>query len=204
MLQNITDFMEKSGGMTGGHMKRTGKLIEIFLDLFKLVDLYPKASLGWDEDSFIRSALLHDLGKISIKDSILYKPGRLTNAEFEEMKGHTLWGLEIIEELQKKSSSSVFLRYAKILIGTHHEWWDGSGYPSGLKGRQIPLQGRIMAVVDVYDALISERPYKKPFSHYEAVKLILKGRGSHFDPVLVDLFIAGSDRFAKASYESIM
>ena len=190
--------------MTGGHMKRTGKLIEIFLDLFKLVDLYPKASLGWDEDSFIRSALLHDLGKISIKDSILYKPGRLTNAEFEEMKGHTLWGLEIIEELQKKSSSSVFLRYAKILIGTHHEWWDGSGYPSGLKGRQIPLQGRIMAVVDVYDALISERPYKKPFSHYEAVKLILKGRGSHFDPVLVDLFIAGSDRFAKASYESIM
>jgi len=190
--------MEKSGGMTGGHMKRTGRYIGLFLDLFMKVNLFPQVILSWDRDSFIRSALLHDLGKISVRNSILFKPGRLTRAEFEEMKTHTLRGIEIFKELQDHNSGNT-LKYAKICIGTHHEWWDGSGYPNGLKGRQIPLQGRIMAIVDVYDALISKRPYKKPFNHKEAVKLIMQGRGSHFDPLLADLFQAGSDRFAEAS-----
>jgi len=190
--------MEKSGGMTGGHMKRTGKYIGLFLDLFAWVNLFPQIVLSWDRDSFIKSALLHDLGKISIKNSILYKPGRLTRTEFEEMKTHTLCGIEIIKELQMNSSSVNILKYARICIGTHHEWWDGSGYPQGLKGRQIPLQGRIMAIVDVYDALISVRPYKRAFSHDEAVTTIARGRGSHFDPLLTDLFQAGADRFAEA------
>ena len=201
ILQNITDFMERTGGITGGHMERTGRYIGIFIDMLKGENIYHKASLSWDKDSFVRSALLHDLGKISVKDSILYKPGKLTRAEYEEMKNHTLLGLKIIEALQKYSSSNVLLKYAKILIGTHHEWWNGSGYPNGLKGRQIPLQGRIMAIVDVYDALISERPYKKPFSHNEAVGSILQGRGSHFDPFLADLFLAGSGRFEEAGRE---
>ena len=194
LLQSITDYMERSGGMTGGHMKRTGRYIGLFLDLFTWVNLFPQVVHSWDRDSFIRSALLHDLGKISVKNSILYKPGRLTKAEFEEMKTHTLWGLQIVEALQKSSSGNI-LKYAKICIGTHHEWWDGSGYPQGLKGREIPLQGRIMAIVDVYDALISERPYKRSFSHDEALTLIMRGRGNHFDPLLVDLFLAGADRF---------
>ena len=191
----MTDFIEKSGGITGGHMERTGRYIGIFIDMLKGETIYHKASLSWDKDSFIRSALLHDLGKISVKDSILFKPGKLTRAEYEEMKSHTLSGLKIIEALSMYSSSNVLLKYAKILIGTHHEWWNGSGYPHGLKGRQIPLQGRIMAIVDVYDALISERPYKKPFSHDEAMVLILQGRGSHFDPFLADLFLNGSNLF---------
>ena len=179
-------------------MERTGRYVGIFIDMLKGENIYHEASLSWDKDSFIQSALLHDLGKISVKDSILYKPGKLTRAEYEEMKTHTLSGLKIIEALSNYSSSNVFLKYAKILIGTHHEWWNGSGYPSGLRGRQIPLQGRIMAIVDVYDALISKRPYKKPFSHDEAVILILQGRGSHFDPLLADLFLAGSKHFAEA------
>ena len=187
--------MEKSGGMTGGHMRRTGRYIGIFLDLLGWVNLFPKVILSWDRDSFIRSAQLHDLGKISVKNSILFKPGRLTKAEFEEMKTHIYWGIEIIEELQKYSSPGDVFKYTKTCIGTHHEWWDGSGYPLGLKGRQIPLQGRIMAIVDVYDALVSERPYKKPYCHDEAVRLIMQGRRSHFDPLLADLFLAGSRRF---------
>ena len=190
--------MERSGGITGGHMERTGRYIGIFIDMLKGENIYHKASLSWDKDSFIRSALLHDLGKISVKDSILYKPGKLTRAEYEEMKTHTLSGLKIIEDISKHSSSNVFLKYAKILIGTHHEWWDGSGYPNGLKGRQIPLQGRIMAIIDVYDALISERPYKKPYSHDDAVFTILSERGSHFDPFLADLFLTASGRFEQA------
>jgi len=190
--------MEKSGGITGGHMERTGRYIGIFMDMLNGENIYHKASLSWDKDSLVRSALLHDLGKISVKDSILYKPGKLTRAEYKEMKTHTLSGLKIIDELSGYSPSDVLLKYAKILIGTHHEWWDGSGYPCGLRGRQIPLQGRIMAIVDVYDALISKRPYKKPFSHDEAVILILQGRGSHFDPLLADLFLAGSKRFKEA------
>ena len=199
MLQKITGFMEKSGGITAGHMGRTSRYIGLFMDLLKWEDLYPEAFLSWDRDSFIRSALLHDLGKISVKDSIVYKPGRLTREEYEEMKNHTLMGLELIESLQNYSSSTILLKYAKILIGTHHEWWNGSGYPLGLKGRQIPLQGRIMAIVDVYDALVSERPYKRPFSHDEAVLTILQGRGNHFDPILADLFLAGSDFFERVA-----
>ena len=191
--------MERSGGITDGHMERTGRYIGIFIDMLKGENIYHKASLSWDKDSFIRSALIHDLGKISVKDSILHKPGKLTRTEYEEMKTHTLSGLKIIDELSGYSSSNVLLKYAKVLIGTHHEWWDGSGYPRGLKGRQIPLQGRIMAIVDVYDALISERPYKRPFSHEEAVVLILQGRGSHFDPFLADLFLAGSGLFEEVA-----
>ena len=199
ILQNITNFMEKSGGITGGHMKRTSRYIGLFLDMLKWENIYPEASLAWDRDYFIRSALIHDLGKISVKDRIVFKPGKLTKSEYEEMKTHTLLGIEIIEALQRYSSPNMLLTYAKIIIGTHHEWWDGSGYPHGLRGRQIPLQGRIMAIVDVYDALISERPYKKPFSHEEAEVVIFRGRGSHFDPVLADLFLDSANVFAEAA-----
>ena len=200
ILQSMTSFMEKSGGITGGHMERTGRYVALFLDMLKWKNTYIKSYISWDKDSFIRSAVLHDLGKISIRNSIIYKPGKLTSSEFEEMKRHTLSGIEVIEALQKHAPLDKYLEYAKILIGTHHEWWDGSGYPKGLKGRQIPLQGRIMAIIDVYDALISERPYKRPYTHEEAMVLILEGRGSHFEPALVDLFLSGSRLFKQASH----
>ena len=191
--------MERSGGITAGHMGRTGRYVGIFLDMLRWKNIHYDASLSWDRDFFVNSALLHDLGKISVKDSIVFKPGKLTRQEFEEMKAHTLLGIEIIEALQSYSASSLLLKYAKILVGTHHEWWDGSGYPCGLRGRQIPLQGRILAIVDVYDALISARPYKRPYSHDEAMLIIFRGRGSHFDPSLVDIFLDCSSRFAEAS-----
>jgi putative two-component system response regulator len=129
------------------------------------------------------------VGKIAISDQILRKPGKLDSEEFEEMKKHAAFGVQIIERIEESTSASDFLKYAKIFAGTHHEKWDGSGYPGGLAGENIPLQGRIMALADVYDALVSERPYKKAFSHTEAVKIIYDGKGTQFDPALTDVFI---------------
>jgi putative two-component system response regulator len=137
----------------------------------------------------LQSSQLHDVGKIAISDRILQKPGRLDPEEFDEMKKHAAFGAQIIERIEASTSASDFLKYAKIFAGTHHEKWDGSGYPNGLAGEDIPLQGRIMALADVYDALVSERPYKKAFSHTTAVKIIQDGQGSQFDPALTDIFI---------------
>ncbi|MDR1286750.1 MAG: HD domain-containing protein, partial [Treponema sp.] len=124
------------------------------------------------------------------------KPGKLSFEEFEVMKKHAAIGEKIIEVIMKTNSENDFLYHAKIFAGTHHEKWDGSGYPRGLKNSMIPLQGRLMAVADVYDALIAARPYKQPLSTREAERIILEGRGKHFDPVLVDLFQELAPRFA--------
>jgi putative two-component system response regulator len=160
-------------------------------------DLYKEEVKSWDREFFLQSSQLHDLGKISISDSILLKPGRLTPEEFETMKNHTLFGVKIIEEIEKDTPDNSFLQYAKVLAGTHHEKWDGSGYPDGLKGHDIPLPGRLMAIADVYDALISVRPYKEPISHEKAVNIIAEGKGSHFEPGLIDMFLLVADKFAQ-------
>jgi putative two-component system response regulator len=123
------------------------------------------------------------------------KPAALTKEEFDEMKKHTTFGETVIEKIQQSSRESVFLTHAKIMAGTHHEKWDGSGYPRGIAGSNIPLQGRMMALVDVYDALISERPYKKAFSPEQAVQIIKEGGGTQFDPALMDVFVAAAQRF---------
>jgi putative two-component system response regulator len=146
---------------------------------------------SWDVELLIQSSQLHDIGKIAIKDSILKKPGKLTQEEFEEMKQHVLVGVGFIDKLEDNDDEEEnirFLRYAKIFIAFHHEKWDGSGYPYGLSGENIPLLGRMMAIADVYDALTSERPYKKAFNHEEALRIIVEGKGAHFDPGLVGLF----------------
>jgi putative two-component system response regulator len=128
------------------------------------------------------------VGKIGISDTILNKPGKLTPEEFEIMKKHAIIGEEAIDSIMKMSKKNDFLHHAKIFAGTHHEKWNGTGYPRGLKGAEIPLQGRIMAIADVYDALIAYRPYKAPLSVAESKEIILGGAGSHFDPVLIELF----------------
>jgi putative two-component system response regulator len=123
-----------------------------------------------------------------IQDGILNKPGKLTFEEFEIMKLHTVYGVQIIDKISEKTSEKRFLEHARIFAGTHHEKWNGSGYPAGLSGTDIPLHGRLMAIADVYDALISERPYKKAFKHEEAVKIITADSGTHFDPQLIEIF----------------
>ncbi len=158
-------------------------------------NVYADEVKNWDFKFFPQSAQLHDVGKIAIRDDILMKPAKLTADEFNEMKKHTFFGEKVIEKIQENARESVFLTHAKIMAGTHHEKWDGSGYPRGIAGLEIPLQGRLMAIVDVYDALISERPYKKPFPPDQSLKIIKEGSGVHFDPALVEVFAAAVQYF---------
>ena len=153
-------------------------------------------------DFFLPSAQLHDVGKIAITDLILNKPGKLTPEEFEIMKTHVTVGVAAIEKIMQNAEEHAFLNHAVLIAGTHHEKWDGSGYPKGLKGRNIPLEGRLMAIADVYDALITVRPYKKAFTHEEACKIIEEGAGTHFDPSLVEVFKRVKDDFKMVVLEN--
>jgi putative two-component system response regulator len=200
MLKTVGNLVEQRDVVTGEHVERTRGYLAVLLDGMLEQKLYLDQVKSWDRDFFLQSSLLHDLGKISIRDSILLKPDKLTEEEFNIMKDHTTFGVRIIEEIEKDiPEESNFLSYAKILAGTHHEKWNGGGYPKGLKGEEIPLPGRLMAIADVYDALISLRPYKKPFTHEEAVNIIAEGKGSHFEPELVELFLLVADEFAKVA-----
>jgi len=198
-LKTIAELVECRDGLTGEHIGRTEFYMEILLEALRNNDKYKDEVLLWDKELILQSAQLHDVGKIAIRDSILQKPGKLTNSEFEEIKTHVKFGEMVIERIKAKTSERSFLEQASVFVATHHEKWDGSGYPRGLKGNEIPLQGRLMAIADVYDALSSDRPYKKAFSHQEAVEIISRDRGKHFDPDLVDIFLSVSDKFKKAS-----
>jgi putative two-component system response regulator len=195
ILKTVADMVEYRDNTTGDHIGRTQQLVNVLISSLQEKQIYSKEMENWNFDVLVLSTLLHDVGKIAISDQILKKPGPLTKEEFDEMKKHSSFGVEVIEKIEAEDMESDFLKHAEIFAGTHHEKWDGSGYPLGLKGEKIPLQGRIMAVADVYDALTSARPYKKAFTHEEAIQIIREGRGTHFDPILVDVFLAISDRF---------
>jgi putative two-component system response regulator len=195
LLKTIAELVECRDDITGGHIERTQKGIKILLEEIKKNGVYREETKGWDVDLLLQSSQLHDVGKISINDNILKKPGKLTTEEFNEMKKHASFGEEIIEKIEALAKESDFLNYAKIFAASHHEKSDGSGYPRGLKGNAIPLLGRIMAIADVYDALTSVRPYKKAFSHEEAVRIITEGSGAQFDPTLVEVFVRAADQF---------
>jgi len=184
---------------TGQHVERVQKYLQVLLDAMGVTERYAHETITWDIDAFLKSALLHDVGKIKIRDEILLKTARLTDEELVNMKLHSLYGKTLLESLQDKVPNQTFLEYAKTLAHRHHEKWDGTGYPDGLKGEEIPLQARMMALTDVYDALISERPYKKALSHAEAMDIIAGGRGTQFDPDLTDLFIGLSDEIEAIS-----
>ena len=195
LLKTMAELVECRDNITGDHIERTQQGIKIILEEMEKSNIYADETNGWDMALLLQSCQLHDVGKISIDDNILKKPGKLNDEEFESMKQHTSFGERIIEKIQTLAEESDFLKYAKIFAANHHEKWDGSGYPRGLKEYEIPLLGRIMAIVDVYDALISERPYKKAFTHEEAVKIITENSGKHFDPTLVEVFIRSAEQF---------
>jgi putative two-component system response regulator len=181
-------MVEFRDDVTGGHIERTQNYLRLLVDRLLREKIYWEDVSSWDMEFLIPSAQLHDVGKIAISDTILNKPGKLTAEEFEIMKRHPSIGETVIENIMKTTSENDFLHHARIFAGTHHEKWDGSGYPRGLKGLGIPLQGRLMAIADVYDALIAARPYKPPMSPGDAGQIIADGSEKHFDPVLVDLF----------------
>ncbi|MCL2601108.1 MAG: response regulator [Treponema sp.] len=197
MLKTMAELLECRDDITGGHIERTQYGVKIMLEEIERSELYLEERTGWNTILLLQSCQLHDVGKISISDSILKKPGKLTPEEFDDMKRHTTFGKEIIEKVEALAEESEFLKYAKIFAVSHHEKWDGSGYPNGLREHDIPLLGRIMAIADVYDALTSERPYKKAFSHDDAVKIIGEGSGTQFDPALVDVFIRTADQLQR-------
>ena len=203
-LRTLAELVEYRDGNTGEHIGRTEAYMRILIDTLQEHDIYGEEVAAWDRTLVLQSAQLHDVGKIAIKDRILQKCDKLTNEEFDEIKLHVTFGESVIEKIKKSTTERAFLDQAKILIATHHEKWDGTGYPRGLKGKEIALQGRLMAIADVYDALTSDRPYKKAFSHEEAVSVISREKGKHFDPDLVDIFLDISDKFNEtASLNSI-
>ena len=201
LLKTVAELVEFRDNVTGGHIDRTQHYLRLLVDFLMEHGVYSGELAHWDINLFIMSSQLHDVGKISIRDDILMKPGKLTEEEFETMKKHTVFGVNIIRKIEESTTENAFLQYAEVLAGSHHEKWDGSGYPYGLRGEDIPLMGRLMAIVDVYDALTNDRPYKKAFSHGEAVEIIKKGRGGHFDPNIVDVFLIHEQEFNSSAPE---
>jgi len=199
VLATVADLVEFRDKLTGGHALRTQHYLKALTDRLIIDGLYTDEMETWNLDFFLASAPLHDVGKIAISDMILNKPGKLSPDEFEIMKTHVEVGVKAIEKIMQNTHEHVFLEHALLVAGTHHEKWDGSGYPAGLKGADIPLEGRLMAIADVYDALIADRPYKKALPHSEARAIISDGCGSHFDPALVAVFENVQAQFEEAS-----
>lgn len=191
----ISSLAETRDNETGAHILRTQEYVKA-LGVYLQKDKSLSTELSDEKLEMIyKSAPLHDIGKVGIPDSILLKPGKLTDDEFEIMKTHALIGKQAIEKAEETMGEIPFLHYAKEISASHHEKWDGSGYPNGLKGDNIPLSGRLMALADVYDALISQRVYKPAFSHDKSKSIILEGKGKHFDPRVVDAFLAIENEF---------
>ncbi|MCL2139266.1 MAG: response regulator [Treponema sp.] len=197
IFNTVSEIVEFRDEMSGGHIERIVKYIKTMIDTLIKNNVYTDELKKLDLDLFISASQMHDVGKIYVGESILNKPGRVTNDEFTEIKKHPTYGLIIIDKIRQFTGDHAFLDYAASFSETHHERWDGTGYPEGLKGTDIPLPGRIMAIADVYDALILIRPYKQPMSPYEAGQEIIKGSGTAFDPALIDVFKTILDKFAE-------
>jgi len=198
----LADVVEERDKETGGHNDRTAEYIKILIHAMKERGVYADEMRGWDLEMVVSSARLHDTGKIHISDTVLNKPGQLDNEEYERIKFHAAEGARIIDRIIKQTGEEEFLHNAKLFAEYHHERWDGAGYPHGLKETEIPLQGRIMAIVDVYDALVSRRPYKEPLAEDEAINIIALNSGTQFDPKIVEVFLEVKDKF-KAVREAV-
>jgi adenylate cyclase len=188
-IESMSSLAEARDSDTGEHIRRTRSYVRLLAEYLKNRPRFSELSDDESIDLLCKSAPLHDIGKVGVSDKILLKPGKLTDQEFEQMKQHTVYGRDAILSAERKLGNISFLRFAREIAYTHHEKWDGTGYPEGLKGDRIPVAGRLMALADSYDALTSKRVYKSQLSHEEAVEIIIEGKGSHFDPDLVDAFL---------------
>jgi putative two-component system response regulator len=195
LITAMTKLVEARDDATGKHIERTQNLCRTMAESLRgKPEYFGSVDEGFIENIYNASSL-HDIGKVAIKDSILLKPGKLLPEEFEEMKKHTTIGKEYLGKALEKSPGNKYLKVGMDIAGNHHEKWDGSGYPAGLFGEAIPLSARIMALVDVYDALRSKRVYKESFSQEKTVSIIIEGKGQHFDPRLVEVFLANEKEF---------
>lgn len=188
LIMSMATMVESRDNSTGGHIKRTSECVRILIDEIKKDNIF-----GLTEDfckNIIKAAPMHDLGKIAVDDAILRKPGRFEPWEFEKMKAHAAEGARIVHEVLKDTDDYEFHIIAENVAHYHHERWDGSGYPEGLKGDEIPLEARIMAIADVYDALVSKRVYKESMSFEQANEIIMGGMGKHFDKRLEPYYVS--------------
>lgn len=197
MIFALAKLAESRDPETGEHLERMREYCRVIAESLSTKDEFKHVVDGDYVQSIYLTSPLHDIGKVGIPDSVLLKPGRLTPAEFEVMKMHTSIGAATLDAALKQTAGSDvdFLRMARDIALTHHERFDGSGYPNGLSGKRIPLCGRIVALADVYDALRTKRVYKEAFSHEVAKNIILEGRDAHFDPVIVDCFLEAEQQF---------
>ena len=201
-IRAMASLAETRDNETGNHIRRTQHYMEALARHLQNHPRFKDELTDAAIETIFKSAPLHDIGKVGIPDRILLKPGKLTPEEFEIMKTHTTLGRDaIIAAETGTTQDNPFFRYAKEIAYSHQEKWDGSGYPEGLVGNTIPLSARLMAVADVYDALISERVYKPAYSHEQAVEIIRDGRGSHFDPDMVDAFLTLSEEFRRIAQQ---
>jgi adenylate cyclase len=197
IMQALTALAEIRDSETGHHILRTQKYARVLCEDLAAIPRFARALTPDTVEIICRLAPLHDIGKVGVPDCLLRKRGQLDEAEFEEIKKHTILGLKAIETAEARVDGYVdyTLQIAKDIVYCHHEWWNGDGYPQGLRGEAIPLAGRMMALVDVYDALVSKRIYKEAVSHEEAVQIIREASGAQFDPVLVEAFLRGQERW---------
>ncbi len=195
-IHAMASLAETRDNETGQHLRRTQHYVRTLAEALRQHPRFCALLTDQYIATLFKSAPLHDIGKVGIPDRILLKPGPFAPDEFEVMKTHTTLGRDAIEQAERQLGTPVaFLQTAKDIAYGHQEKWDGSGYPRGLRGEDIPLPARLMAVADVYDALITRRVYKPPMPHEAAVQLIAQGRGTHFDPDVVDAFLHVQDRF---------
>lgn len=197
LIITMADLVESRDQNTGDHIKNTAEYTRIIMEELRKEGHYTDQLTDEYMADVFRSAPLHDIGKIKIPDAVLNKPGKLTDEEFALMKKHTTYGGEVIEKTRPASGNISYLDVAKDLATYHHEWWNGRGYPEGLKGEEIPLSARIMAVADVFDALISKRCYKDGFSFEKSMDIIREESGTHFDPLVAGAFLNATDEVRK-------
>lgn len=198
----LVKLSESRDDETGAHIERTASFCRLLAQKAQAVPEYAHMITDKFIETIFNASPLHDIGKVGISDSILLKPGRLTPQEFEIMKTHVQIGYETLSKVGQQYNKNQFLTMGMDIALYHHEKWDGTGYNKGLKGSEIPLAARIMAIADVYDALRSKRVYKEAYSHERSMEIIRTSKGSHFDPVLVDVFIRHEDEL-KLLYESV-
>ncbi|MBP5695681.1 MAG: HD domain-containing protein [Treponema sp.] len=203
IIMDFANMVECRDQNTGDHIKRTSLYVKTIVDEMMKKKIYRDELTPTLAHNMVKAAPLHDIGKIKISDSILNKPGKLTEEEFEIMKTHTTEGMKILSETLLSTSGSGYLKESIDMAWCHHEWWNGKGYPRGLKGEEIPLSARVMAVADVFDALLSKRSYKEAYSFDKAVSILKNESGSHFDPLVVAAFLNAAD-FLRDALEFIL
>ncbi|MCR5104817.1 MAG: HD domain-containing protein [Eubacterium sp.] len=196
IITTLADIVESRDETTGNHVKRTAMYSKVLARTLRMKGYYVDEITDEFIDILTIAAPLHDIGKIKIPDSILNKPGKLTDEEYEIMKTHTIKGKEMLDQAASTMGNTLYLKMAQNIALYHHEWWDGSrrGYPEGLSGTDIPLSARIMAVADVFDALISTRPYKQGFSIEKTLQIMKEESGTHFDPVIIEVLEESIDK----------